>query len=216
MNASANARLQKIAVFVQDHLEEMARLYPSPHHNPLYRWEHTRRVAQYGQQIAAAEGLDVEAVVAGCLLHDLAHFDPLPSYKDHGRAGARISRPLLQELGYAPERVENICFAIAVHVDGKADFEHPYTVECSAVSDADNIDRFGAYRILQWCVEEMHDMPRLAEKLRPRIAKLQSYLDQSPLETASGRQLFEAQLQRQIAVFQALVAEHDLTQVPEL
>jgi HD superfamily phosphodiesterase len=55
-------------------------------------------VAHYGQQIAQAERADIDVVVAACLLHDVAHFDPLEDYKDHGRAGARLSRHLLEEL----------------------------------------------------------------------------------------------------------------------
>lgn len=207
-------RRKRIALFVKSRLEEMAQRHPSSEHDPLYRWEHTLRVAQYGAQIAQAEGADVEAVVAGCLLHDVAHFDPLASYQDHGRLGAQISRPFLLELGYPPAQVENICYAIAVHVDGKADFEHPYTLEARAVSDADNIDRFGAYRILQWCLPEMGDLLALAEKLRQRIIRLEVYLGDNPLETATGRALFANQLQRQIVFFQALIDEEELTRLP--
>ena len=38
-------RCTKIARFVQDRLERMADEYPSAWHDPLYRWEHTLRVA---------------------------------------------------------------------------------------------------------------------------------------------------------------------------
>ncbi|MGW8250528.1 MAG: HD domain-containing protein, partial [Anaerolineales bacterium] len=72
----------------------MAEEYPEEGHDPLYRWEHTLRVAQYGQQIAEAERADEAVVVVGCLLHDVAHFDPLEEYKDHGREGAPV---VLQE-----------------------------------------------------------------------------------------------------------------------
>jgi putative nucleotidyltransferase with HDIG domain len=88
-------RLQKITGFVINHLQEMARLVLSSEHDPIYRWDHTLRVACYGQQIAQAEGGDVEVVIAACVLHDVAHFDQLEDHKDHGRQGARISRTLL-------------------------------------------------------------------------------------------------------------------------
>jgi uncharacterized protein len=207
-------RLQKISEFVKNHLGEMARQDPSSKHDPVYRWDHTLRVAQYGKQVAEAEGADVEEVVTACLLHDVAHFDALTDYKDHGREGARISRPLLEEMGYSEEQIGNICYAIAVHVDDKADFEHPHTLEADIVSDADNIDRFGAYRILQWCVPEMGDFPALAEKLGKRVDHLEGYRQANPLATETGRALFARQLDRQIAFFKDLVAEYELSEMP--
>ena len=45
-------RYAKIARFVQARLGNMAAEYPSERHDPVYRWEYTLRVAQYGQQIA--------------------------------------------------------------------------------------------------------------------------------------------------------------------
>ena len=204
-------RYARIAEFVQDRLESMAEQYPSERHDPVYRWEHTLRVAHYGEQIARAEGSDMEVVVAGCLLHDVAHFDPSDNYRDHGREGARLSRPLLAELGYTDAQVAAICYAIAVHVDGKADFDHPHTPEADIVSDADNIDRFGAFRILQWCAPLMDDFGALAENLRERVEHLKGYLENDPLETNAGQALFSRQIKRQIRFFEDLIAEYDLS-----
>ena len=207
-------RYERIAEFVQARLENMAEQYPSEWHDPLYRWEHTLRVAHYGQQIARAESADEQVVVAGCLLHDVAHFDPLENYKDHGREGARLSRPLLADLGYTPDQVDAICYAIAVHVDGEADFEHPHTLEADIVSDADNIDRFGAFRILQWCAPGMDDFGQLTENLKARVTHLEGYLADSPLETPTGQALFATQLKRQIVFFKDLIAEYELSKMP--
>ena len=127
-----------------------------------------------------------------------------------------MSRPLLEELGYSEEQIGNICYAIAVHVDDKADFEHPHTLEADIVSDADNIDRFGAYRILQWCVPEMGDFPALAENLGKRVVHLEGYRQANPLATEAGRALFAQQLDRQIAFFKDLVAEYELSKLPQI
>lgn len=124
-----NERLQKIAGFVQAHLNEMSVKFPGELHNPIYRWEHTQRVANYGKLIAEAEGADVEIVTAACLLHDIAHFECDDDYKSHGRVGAKISRPVLETISYTIDQIGNICYSIAVHVDGEADFEHPETIE---------------------------------------------------------------------------------------
>jgi uncharacterized protein len=215
--SKAQGRLAAIAAFVQAHLEQKAEQFPSDLHQPVYRWEHTLRVAQYGKTIAQAEGADVEAVVAACLLHDVAHFESDDHYQDHGRRGAAIALPLLQELGYAQNVAENICFSVAAHVDGDSGFDHPMTLEAQCVTDADNVERFGAYRILQLCVPEMEDFPKLVDKLIHRIEKLREYRSQDKfLETHTGDQLFKTQLDRQIAFFQALIDEYEITRLPGL
>ncbi|MBN1666207.1 MAG: HD domain-containing protein [Anaerolineales bacterium] len=210
-------RLNKIARFVRSHLQQMAEQHPNQQHDPVYRWEHTLRVSQYGRQLAEAENADVELVVAACLLHDVAHFESEGDYKGHGRLGARIARPLLETLEYPPEQIDNICYAIAVHVDGVAGFEHPDTTEAHCVSDADNLDRFGAYRILQWCLPQMDDFAALAEKLERRVQQLEDYRARPKvLETRSGDLLFKQQLDLQIRVFRALILEQQASRLPQL
>jgi putative nucleotidyltransferase with HDIG domain len=212
-----NQRIGKIASFVQAHLNEKAVKHNGNIHDPIYRWEHTQRVANYGKLIAEAEGADVEVVTAACLLHDIAHFECEGDYKDHGRKGADISRPFLESLNYGPEIINNICYSVAVHVDGEAGFDHAETLEARCMSDADNIDRFSAYRILQWCVPEMHQFPKLNEKLTKRIETLKEYRSRAMiLETVTGDRLFKQQLDRQIDFFEALLDDYRITLVPIL
>jgi len=214
----ANTRLQKIADFVRARQKEMYlkredraefdRLLISMD----YRWRHTLRVSQWGKILAEAEGADVELVVAACLLHDVASFDVMPDDRDHGRAGAEIARPLLEELGYTPEQVETICYAVAAH----ADVENPETLEARVVTDADNVDRFGAYRVLYMCLPNIGDYDNLTEKLRKRIERIESYRAKSPLCTPTGQKLFAEQLDFQNAFFRKFVEEHDASVLPEV
>lgn len=215
---SPNHRIEKVAEFVQAHLHEAAEMFPAREHNPVYRWQHTQRVAQYGRQIAEAEKANVEVVVAACLLHDVAHFEADPNYKDHGRIGAKLARPLLEKWGYSAEEVDNICYCVAVHVDDNAGYEHAHTLEARVTSDADNVDRFGAYRIVLWCLEEerLGDYNRLIEKLTNRIQRLEHYRANNPLETPTGRMLFAQLLDRQIQFFSTLITESQLTKPPDL
>lgn len=157
MQSIEDTKLQKIADYVRVYLFDKAKKREGPHIDPDYRWQHTLRVTNIGKQLAEEEGANMEVVAAACLLHDMAHFDDDDSYRDHGRLAAHISRPFLGEIGYSSEDVDAICYAVAVHVDGKADFESPATLEADIVSDADNIDRFGAYRILLYCQPEVYD-----------------------------------------------------------
>lgn len=208
----SNERLARIAEYVKSRLVHAAAENPAPENDPVYRWQHTLRVANYGKVVAEQEGARVELVIAACLLHDIAHFDSGDA-RDHGRVGAEKARPLLVELNYSPEEVENICYSIASHVD-VSELE---TLEAKVVSDADNIDRFGAYRIFQWCQYELGDYDELVEKLSRRLEKLEEFRRAGPpLETQAGIQLFNRQLDLQIAFFEALLAERKLTVMPDL
>ena len=213
--AETNDRLERIARFVQDRLREAAGRDPGQGLDPEYRWQHTLRVSNYGRTLAEAEEANVERVLAACLLHDVAHFDR-DDWQGHGRLGARISRPLLADLGYSPEETQSICHSVAVHVDGRADFEHPETLESKIVSDADNIDRFGAYRIIQWCAADEEDYQALVTRLRQRLRVLEDYRQRGVMETETGHRLFSRQLDLQIALFRALIEESELTSLPRL
>ncbi len=216
---SPNERLEQIAAFSRQHMEAsyQARNDKDQLMRFLsgfdYRWAHTQRVAQFGKVIAEAEGADVEVVLSACLLHDIAWFDVRgENSREHGKLGADLSRPFIKTLGYTFEEVENICYAIASHVT----VENPDTLEARVVSDADNVDRYGPYRILQWCYSDIDNYQKLAEKLIDRIPRLEHYRDHNPLETETGRQLFVEQLHLQILFFSEFVGETKLTSLPQL
>jgi uncharacterized protein len=178
-----------------------------------YRWAHTLRVAQYGKLIGEAENMDPELVICACLLHDIAWFDvDWEHSREHGFLGARIARPILENLDYSEEEVENICYSIASHVT----VENPETLESKVVSDADNVDRYGPYRVLQWCFSDINDYEKLAEKLNDRIQRLEQYREKNPLFTETGRHLFAEQLHLQILFFSEFVGEQRLTVPPQI
>ncbi|MBN2388060.1 MAG: HD domain-containing protein [Anaerolineales bacterium] len=218
MTSPPKDQLQRIAAFVQSHLQETFSRRPDRDElgraliHADYRWQHTLRVAQLGLQIARDEGADLELTVAGCLLHDVAWFDEMENSRDHGRCGAVVARPLLVDLGYLPQQVENICHSIATHVDVK----NPDTLEAKIVSDSDNIDRFGAYRILQWCRSDIDDFDKWAEKLSRRVTHLESLKKDNPLFTRTAKQIFDGRLDLQMAFFQAICREKQLTTIPQL
>lgn len=216
MKQAANARLQKIVDFVlaqRKQTETDGTLAPE---SLDYRWKHTLRMTQYGKMIAAEEKADREIVVAACILHDLAKFIPGDHGVEHGRIGARLARPFLQTLDYSPAQVDNICFSIAVHVDDKADFAHPQTLESKIVSDADNIDRFGAYRVLMRFHEELDAYEKLIASADQRLLTLKKYRERNIMGTPAGNRLFNQQLDMQIAFLERLVADSRLTVLPEL
>lgn len=115
-----------------------------------YRLQHSYRVANAAKEIARREGLYEEGLIIGGLLHDVGYslpFDGENVWMEHGRMSARLARPFLKQLDLEPERVQEICYGIAIHVDGKADFPGKATALALSIGDADDVDRFDAYRI---------------------------------------------------------------------
>jgi len=209
-------RLGQVARYAQEHITASASQLKQqlPYGGPDYRWQHTLRVTHFGKEIAEAEGANVELVLAACLLHDSEWYSDLNDSGEnhaHGRFAAEKARPFLAQVGYSPDEVDNICYSVAVHVDGNAGYAHEHTLEARVVSDADNVDRFGAYRVLLWCVDDMNDYAALIAKLTARVGRLQDYRQRQIMETNYGNQLFNHQLDLQIDFFQKLIAEHAIT-----
>lgn len=216
MNPIANERFRKIAEFIQKKSALNGQKTSISGDSHAYRWQHTLRVSQYGQELAMAEGANQEICITACLLHDLAKFETRDYGVEHGRVGARLARPFLQTLGYKADEIENICFSIAVHVDDRADFEHPITLESKIVNDADNIDRFSAYRVLSTLQRERQGYEGLIKNVEKRLITLQNYRKQSIMATPSGNRLFKKQLDLQILYMEQLIAESKLTCLPEI
>lgn len=114
-----------------------------------YRIEHTYRVANIGRKIAVEEGFDETKMIVACLLHDVSYCEEFgeDGWKNHGRRSASIARPFLKELGIPEDRIADMCYGIAIHVDDEADFSGERTAFALSIGDADNIDRFDVYRI---------------------------------------------------------------------
>lgn len=209
MNSHATERLRKVADFVK---ARRAATEAAGHSNPGfdYRWKHTLRVVQYGKRLAELESANIEIIMAACLLHDISKFDAEDYGVEHGRVSARIARPFLEQIGYDKETMDNILYSIAVHVDDNADFEHPVTIESKIVSDADNIDRFGPYRLLL-LFNQTEDYGKLIEQASKRLLTLKKYREGGIMGTKSGENLFNRQLDLQITFLERLVEDSRLT-----
>lgn len=218
MPSKDGSRVVHVVEYVQEqHRLAAARVQFDPVFTADYRYEHTLRVAHYGSLIAEEDGLDRELCVAACLLHDVAYFacgDREGWWDDHGRMGAEIGRPVLLGAGFSAEETNAMCHAIAVHVDGKADDGLPDAPIDSVVSDADNVDRFSALRIVLWCMTEKDDLGKMADMLRERLTRLYKYRDKSPLKTRAGQKLFAERVALQIPLFEAVVRDVEITQLP--
>lgn len=179
-----------------------------------YRIEHSYRVANIAKAIARAEGFnETYAVIAG-LLHDIAYCEEMPDKEtrmNHGRTSAQIARPFLRSLGIDSDAVNDICYGIAIHVDDKADFEWTRTPFCETVGDADNIDRFDAYRIyetLEYIKFRDMDLEKKHETVITTIEKLTRYRE-LPFATATAKALWQERLDFYLDFYKKLQAQLD-------
>ena len=185
------------AIYLNEHLYDKA-----------YRIEHSYRVANIGLEIAKKEGFDETETVIACLLHDVSYCEEFgdDGWKNHGRRSAVIARPFLMELGIPEERVNDICYGIAIHVDDEADFAGERTPFALTVGDADNIDRFDAYRIYESLTSDRFLEKSLEEKTeytKMRLAKLKKLADM-PMGTATAEKLWRARIAFYIEFYEKL------------
>lgn len=214
-------RVQKTVAFLKASFEGGSWFANHPA-DKSYRLDHSIRVANICGQIARAEGLDEEAAVIAGLLHDIAYgvMDTSTGYdwSNHGRDGARIARPFLETLELPEQTVNDICYGIAIHVDDKADFDGRRCPFTETVGDADNIDRFDAFRIYesvryQACLEEK----TLAEKvdwLRRRLIQLEKLAGWN-FATPTATAMWHDKLDFQRQFFKRLLVQMENSTLPE-
>ena len=181
-------------------------------HDVAYRLEHTYRVANIGREIAAKEGFDETEMVIACLLHDVSYCEATgegrfwPACREHGRRSAQIARPFLEGLGLPKDRIGEICYGIAIHVDGEADFPGEKTPFALSVGDADCIDRFDAYRIHETMNNDAFLEKPFAEKMEyveKQLSRLRR-LREEPVGTRTAGEMWQAKIDFFTAFYQKL------------
>ena len=203
--------IAKTEAFLKDTFTASTYLQSNPTDRD-YRLEHSYRVANIAKTIAEAEGFDVTYAVIAGLLHDIAYCEEMVTRDDrmnHGRRSAAIARPFLENLGLPADSVNEICYGIAIHVDDKADFEWERTPFCETVGDADNIDRFDAYRIYETLEYLKFSEMRLedkCDKVASTIDKLTRFKEMK-LGTATAKKLWLLRLNYYIGFYEKLKAQ---------
>lgn len=201
-------RIKKTVTFLDTKLKQSSYFTEHPTER-VYRFEHSIRVANIGKEIAEKEGLNVLNLTLGCLLHDVAYgmsFENMGGWENHGRYSAKIARPYLLDLGIAPDEVEEICYGIAIHVDGHSDFKGERTPLALSINDADNIDRFDVYRIFEGLKYHQYDKKTMSEKqefVEKTLHKLAEYR-KDPVGTATGSMMWLEKIDYQIGFYHKL------------
>ncbi len=189
----------------------------NPVHDGAYqaRYEHTLRVAQVGRQIARAEGLDEEALVIACLLHDVGYVRcrTAEDYDHHGVHCADMAREFLTGIGYDADRTEAICYGILIHTEREEDYPRPPTAMELSVGDADNIDRFDAFRFYLTLKNEAFDTQPPEQTIAlcaQRVARYEGY-KQLVLGTPTARRLWDECLDMMIGFYRRLQRQMEAT-----
>ena len=185
MNSDA---ITKTETFLKDTFKssEYLRANPSDHD---YRLEHSYRVANIAKRIAINEGFDVNCAVIAGLLHDISYCEEMKDRNDwinHGRRSAQIARHFLESLGLTTDEINDICYGIAIHVDDQADFDWTRSTFCETVGDADNIDRFDAYRIYETLQNQKFSAMPLNKKEETAVQMLEKLRKSREIKLSTG------------------------------
>ena len=114
--------------------------------DPAHDFQHVLRVEANARRISLAEGADLAITVPAALLHELFNYP-----KDHpeshrsGDVCADQAAEVMAELGFGPEQVAAVAYAIRVH--GFSRGVVPDTLEAKVLQDADRLDAIGAIGI---------------------------------------------------------------------
>jgi uncharacterized protein len=117
--------------------------YPN---DPVHGFDHVLRVVRLAEQLALAEGADLEIVRAAVLLHDAKNVarDTLNVPRsDHQLASAAFARQVLMAEGWAENRIAAVEHCIRAH-RFRDRSEPPQTLEAKILFDADKLDAIGA------------------------------------------------------------------------
>lgn len=91
-------------------------------------------------------------------------------------------------------RIQEICYGIAIHVDGKADFSGEATAFARSVGEADDVDRYDVYRIYESMQYDKFNEKSLEEKeawLAEKLKWVEARLADGAATKTAGRLLAE-------------------------
>ena len=203
--------IEKTIEFVKD-LFDNSEYLNDKQDQKQYRLEHTFRVANIGKTIAEKEGLDVEAVIIGCLLHDISYvlkWNSKEEHIGHGRTAAKMAREFVMSLDMEEHLKHELLYGVAIHVDDEADFEGNRTVLAETIGEADNIDRFDRYRLYEHLLYSKMDMMPLLDKIEfveKRVHGLEVLKDYK-FKSETSNKMWNDNLDYQIEYYKGLLRQ---------
>ena len=104
-------------------------------------WSHICFVVNHSKYIAKKEGMDINVVEVGALLHDIGYDKNDMVNKDHGYAASKIAQKYLRSLKFEEKFIDAVVDTIRYHNGNK--IANAKTKEALAVHDADKLDIVG-------------------------------------------------------------------------
>ncbi len=134
--------------FVHDYLaasveseDDGGRMRWYPWHSAEYRFNHILNVVELAEEIAEAEGANVDVTRVAALFHDIAKLEVDQDL--HAEEGARIAREYLTSHGdYPASFVDEVCAAVRDHSYQGDLTDLPLETQC--LIEADLLDKVGA------------------------------------------------------------------------
>jgi len=114
--------------------------------DPVHDFDHVLRVYRIAEQLARAEGADLEIVWAAALLHDSRGSAPGgedTARAEHHLASALFAGEVLAEKGWSPDRIQAVQHCIRAH-RFRGNENYPETLEAKVLFDSDKLDVLGA------------------------------------------------------------------------
>ena len=109
-----------------------------------HQMDHVMRVYNLCLSLSENEDIDLDVLKAAALLHDIARIkedNDSSGNTDHAILGAEMAGPILQELGFAQEKIKHIQDCIVSHRYRTKN--RPKTKEAQILFDADKLDVIG-------------------------------------------------------------------------
>lgn len=153
--------------------------------------DHVERMTEWCQKLGPAEGADMEALVAGALVHDIG---VLYDRKKHYTAGKPVAEDILRDAGLKEDKVGKALHVLESH--SRYGGPVPASIEGKVGQDSDALEYIGAIGILRAVIRGLTDgsyngrIKDFPDYLRNMLGKVQDTFHTKEAETL-GRQRIE-------------------------
>ncbi len=111
--------------------------------DPVHGYNHIIRVYRMAENLAVAEGADLEIVRAAALLHDAEGPGIGDNRLEHHHTSADFAEKILTAEGVSVAKIKAVQHCICAH-RFRDPSEQPQTIEAKVIYDADKLDAIGA------------------------------------------------------------------------
>lgn len=171
-----------------------------------YRFEHSLRVMQNAKMLAEVEiekgsNVNLLTCMISSILHDIGKFKCFIIDEEHGILGSKMARPFLEGLGLEKKQIDDICYCISAHSGNFKVYEYEDILEAHIVQEADDIDRYGMYRVYCQISDyeaEESSFEGKANRAKRYIEKLNRELEKVIAVTDLGKKIITEEIKLQI------------------